>query len=183
MDTSQDIRLNILRRIERENRGTAEYIANEFLATTHHDLGTIKRAVIDLLDDGYIRESNLYWPSERKNSVVEAIDTNGPTETKKNPKRLLDQKDIKLIRLYITLKGKRFLIEEENLRRTTWSIKYDIPLKLAFMVLGFLLTIGGYYLRTLLPKHKSEHQAAEQLLTPSDTANGNQVDSANALTE
>ena len=182
MDASQDIRLNILKRIEQENRGTAEFIANEYLSTAHDDLGTIKRAVLDLLDDGYVRESNLSWPDQKSKSVVFNIDTTGG-KPNKNSNRLNNKNDIKSVRLYITLKGKRFLIEEENLRRTTWWIKHDWWLRIIYIALGAGIGIGGSYL-TYSPDTDKKEQRQEQA-TPSQQPSEPEMeaDSTNTLVE
>jgi|GEM_PF-5952240 len=97
-----DIRLRILERLDQENKSTEEFIANEFLETLHTDLGTIQRAVIELLDDKYIKES--------RPSAVRKIETSKG----KSSKRLLDGNDIPSIRLYITLKGKQYLAEQRD---------------------------------------------------------------------
>lgn len=179
-----DIRLNILQRVERENRGTAEFKANEYLATTHSDLGTIKRAVVDLLDDGYIKESNLLWPDEKSKSVVYNIDTKGPAGSpKKDPKRLLDQKDIKFIRLYISLHGKKFLIEEENLRRTTWWIKHDWWMRIIYMVIGVGVGIGGSHLTYSLCTEEEDRQQEQVTPIPTQAESAKEADSTNLATE
>jgi hypothetical protein len=128
---SKDIRLSILEKLDQENKSTAEFIANEFLETLHSDLGTIIRAVNDLVDDGYIKESP---PSDIRNAVK--------NWENKSSKRLLNPNDIPSIRLFITLRGKQFLVESGNLKRTTWNLKNEWWVRLAYLIAGALIVVA-----------------------------------------
>ena len=126
----KDIRIKILERLEREEQSTAEFMANEFLATLHPDLGTVKRSVLDLIEDGYIKQS---FPSD-----ISAINT----VERKGSDRFLDKNDIPPVRLFITLKGQQFLIESKNLKRTTWMIKHDWWVKIVYLIAGSLIAVA-----------------------------------------
>lgn len=108
---------------------TQEWKANKYLSTCHTDLGTIRRALLELKDEGLIRKSN--HNTKNKYQEIEDIETNEGLvgENAKNPKRLDDPDNelkcnpkykIGTIRIYITLKGldyirnyERFLDEDE----------------------------------------------------------------------
>lgn len=118
-EQDEDIRTMILSELSRQENSTAEFIANKFLYNIHKDLGTTIRALIELIEEGFVKESNIDWKdeSQKNNSIVLSIDTTGkPGSNAKNPKRLLDSSDIKSIRLFITLKGKMYLIQDKKLK-------------------------------------------------------------------
>lgn len=156
--------MKILLRLKEENLGTGEFIANQFLSTLHDDLGTLRRALVDLFNCGYATESNLYWPEQKADFVTSKIDTRGTLgpEAKKSS-RLNDPNDIPPIRLVITLTGLRFLVEAENLRRTTFLIKHDLWIKSGVLILGAVL---GFFLsiakEVLLEDRKETVQAPLQ---------------------
>lgn len=131
---NKDIRLRILEKLDKENRSTAEFIANDFLQTLHSDLGTIIRAVLDLVEDGYIKQSP---PSD-----IGAIDTS----QLKSSDRLLDRSDTPTIRLFITLRGKQFLLESENLKRTSWNLRNEWWVRLSYLTAGALIVVGVNWL-------------------------------------
>lgn len=145
-----DIRYIILKKLRKENAGTAEFSANQFLASLHRDLGTIRRALTDLIKDGYIWESNIDWDNDRDESEVSRISTInsvGPP-AQKDSKRLLTE--IKPIRIYITLKGMRFLIESYNLRRTTWNLRNEWWIRILFLVIGAVIAFASAMLMYIL---------------------------------
>jgi len=142
MRNNYDIRFKILDHLDKNGRSTEEIVCNEFLASLHYDLGTIKRTLIELIEKGYINESNVNWERDRETaSVIFAINTKGD-KTRKDTKRLLDINDIKAIRLYLTLDGKKFLIESSNLKRTTWMLKNEWWLRFAILIFGAILTLA-----------------------------------------
>ena len=107
-----DLRQKILRKLFESNLSTEEFIANEFLQGVHSDTGTIKRALVDLLELGYIKESNINWSNggERINkSIINKIDSN-----KENSSSKVALKSCGRIRLYITLDGKKYIENEIN---------------------------------------------------------------------
>lgn len=146
MINKTDIRFKILEKLSEEKNSTAEFKAKEFLATLHSDLGTIKRALIDLIEDGLIKESNVNWPEEKEEkSSINAIVTKGPPERKES-KRLLEDESLGPIRIYITLKGQQFLLQSENLRRQSWSIRNDWWVKILYMVVGAGISVAVFYI-------------------------------------
>lgn len=152
MKDSSDIRLKILDHLNKSGRSTEEINCNNFLVTLHNDLGTIKRTLIELIEKGYIKESNVDWDREREtSSVIFKIKTIGNL-TRKDSKRLLNPEDIKAIRLYLTLEGKKFLIESENLKHYSWTIRNDWWLKIVYLIIGSILTFTVYLIRDFQTK-------------------------------
>ena len=147
MTDKQDMRFKILEYLHKNGSSTEEVQLSDFLWTIHRDLGTIKRTLIELIAKGYINVSNVNWETEKESkSVIFKINADGSTgELNNRPERLQDRNDIKEIRLYLTLDGKRFLIEAENLRRTTWMIKHDFKIKLLLVFLAACFTLGIQY--------------------------------------
>jgi hypothetical protein len=153
MRDSKDLRFKVLEYLQENGSSTEEVQCNEFLSKLHIDLATIRRTIKELIEKGYINESNIDWEKDRDKSIIFNLKTNGATGQEDNRiERLLDSNDIGTIRLYLTLDGKRFLIESENLRRTTWMIRNDIPMKLSFAifgaVLGIVSTLVTQYIRS-----------------------------------
>tara|TARA_R110002111_G_scaffold89077_1_gene138712 strand:+ start:409 stop:855 length:447 start_codon:yes stop_codon:yes gene_type:complete len=145
MINKSDIRIKILEKLSEEKNSTGEFKAKDFLVTLHSDLGTIKRALIDLIEDGLIKESNVKWPEERdEKSSIHKIVTKGSPE-RKDSRRLINDKTIGTIRIYITLKGQQFLLQSENLRRQSWSIKNDWWIKLLYMIIGASISVLVFY--------------------------------------
>lgn len=149
MIDKSDIRLKILNKLSAQKKGTEEFLANELLAKIHNDLGSVRRALIDLIEAGYIKESNVDWRTEKENkSVIYSINTIGPPENK-STKRLINDDSIGAIRIYLTLAGQEFLVESENLRLTTWTIRNDWWLKIIYMLIGAGISIAIFYLTNL----------------------------------
>lgn len=141
MNENSDIRYKILEYLNQNGNSTEEVRCSIFLAHLHNDLGTIKRTLIELINKGYINESNVDWVNEKETkSEIFKINTRGNIE-RKDSKRLLDSKDIKEIRLYLTLDGKRFLIESENLKHTTWMIRNEKWFRILLIFIGALLSL------------------------------------------
>lgn len=113
-----DIRLKILKGINDFGHTTEQKSANEFLSQIKtykqtDDLGTIVEALKELRADGLIKET-------RGANNIDKIVSRGPIATSKNPKRFVeavgDAPKIDDLFLFCTLKGKRFLIENEKLQ-------------------------------------------------------------------
>ena len=128
-----DIRIELLENLCNLNKGTTEFIANDFLSKLHPDLGTIKRVLIELIDSDLIQESNICKDDFEK-SIIRNIDTTAHDDDpekfdKKNSKRLIQAigkcNKIASIRLIITLKGINFLIENEKLKNELVLTKWQ----------------------------------------------------------
>ena len=138
---TNDIRYKVLLRLQKQKNGTDEFKANEFLTTLHDDLGTVRRALIDLVESGYIRESNVDASGVNpQESVIYNIKSRGPKENKKAI-RLVEDKSIGVIRIHITLKGIQFMTETENEHIRMRSIKNEWWKNLIFLILGSVLTL------------------------------------------
>lgn len=138
---TNDIRYKVLLRLQKQKNGTDEFKANEFLATLHDDLGTVRRALIDLVESGYIRESNVDASGVNpQESVIYNIKSRGPKENKK-ARRLAEDKSIGVIRIHITLKGIQFMTETENEHFRMRSIKNEWWKNLIFLFVGAIITI------------------------------------------
>lgn len=147
MIDNSDIRFKILAHLNKFGQSTEEINCNAFLETLHSDLGTIRRTLIELIEKGYINESNVNWERERETlSAIYKINTRGD-HTRKDSKRLLKPNDIEAIRLYLTLDGKKFLIESENLKHYSWTIRNDWWMKIIYIIIGAVLTLGAYIIR------------------------------------
>jgi|GEM_PF-6383979 len=136
-----DIRFKILNHLARKGSSTEEVQCSDFLACLHPDLGTIRRTLKELIVKGYINESNIDWAKEREQSTIWKIETIGSPQ-KKESSRLLDRQDIKEIKLYLTLDGKKFLIEAANLKHTTRKIRNEWWMKFAILIIGGALTLS-----------------------------------------
>jgi hypothetical protein len=128
-----DIRIELLENLRNLNKGTTEFIANDFLSKLNSDLGTIKRLLIELIESDLIQESNVY-ENDLGKSVIRNIDTTAHDEDpekndKKNSKRLIQAigkcNKISSIRIMITLKGINFLIENEKLKNELVLTKWQ----------------------------------------------------------
>ncbi len=144
MKIKTDIRFKILAHLLEINNSTNEFMANEFLSTLHDDLGTIKRALIELIEEGYIKESNIDTSIPYYTSPVKSIVTIGNI-TRKNPKRLIEDSEISKIRIFITLKGKQFLQEIDNENKRMNHLKYDWLKNIVYLLIGAGLTFLANY--------------------------------------
>lgn len=146
-----DIRLKILTGINNFGHTTEQKSANEFLSEIKtyrqtDDLGTIVEALKELRTDGLIKET-------RSANVIDTINTRGPHDTCKNPRRFIeavgDAPKIDTLYLFCTLKGKQFLIENEKLQidltLSKWQKKWFWPV--AFIgVLGLAIAIISLFI-------------------------------------
>lgn len=111
-----DIRYQLLNVLKVRDLETKEFIANEFLSSLPHDLGTIKRALIELRNSNYIQESNVPPGASVIDDIV-AVDN-------ESPKKLRDA-NCRSIRLILTLDGRRFLLEDEKLQNELAVAKWN----------------------------------------------------------
>ncbi len=139
MKIKSDIRYKILDHLLEINNSTNEFIANQFLSTLHDDLGTIKRALMELIEDGYIKESNIDTSVSNYTSPIKSINTVGDI-ARKNPQRLIEDSEISKIRIYITFKGKQFLQEIENENKRMNHLKYEWLKNLVYLIVGASFT-------------------------------------------
>lgn len=119
-----DLRYKILN--EFREKSTGETISNDFLETLHYDLGTIKRAIIELIDSDLLSFSNLTKEESikwlNKNVITTSIynkEFDSLNQNIQSSKRLIKDlenslepnttKKIPPIRLYTTVKGLIFL--------------------------------------------------------------------------
>jgi hypothetical protein len=144
MKESKDLRFKVLEYLQENGSSTEEVQCNEFLSKLHGDLATIRRTIKELIEKGYINESNIDWDKDRDKSIIFNLNTTGATGQENNRvERLLNPKEIGTIRLYLTLDGKKFLVESENLRRTTWMIRNDNKIKVLFAIFGAALGVAS----------------------------------------
>ena len=151
--SKKDIRIRLLEKLKKNNKGTEEFVANDFLNELHNDLGTLKRSLIELVDFDLIRESNVE-KDDGKKSVIRNIDTDtadlskSDIDNKKSSLRLLNNvgafSKIKPIRLTITVKGLQFLVENEklgvDLTLSKWQKKWFWPVAISG-VIGLAIAI------------------------------------------
>lgn len=142
---NSDIRYKILYELNKIGHSTEEIPINTFLATLKtvkgtKDIGTIKRAILELIKEEYVEES----PSRKR--IIDEINTNGPAETFKNPKRFIqdvgDAPKIDNIYLIITLKGKKFLVEWDKLESDISNSKFLEQTRWITLIMA----IGGFVL-------------------------------------
>ncbi|MEQ9117471.1 hypothetical protein [Fulvivirga sp.] len=162
-------------RLLKEDKGTSEFIANDFLFHECSDLGTIRRSLIDLHEQGLIGISNtnqhevVRWLTINLDTATDkqkAASTFGKefgeewVEAKKSSKRLVQKlaphSKIEPLRLFITIKGVKFLGEFDNIKRTNYWIRnqwWIAPITaVAIAVISSLLT---WYLTTKDTKEAS----------------------------
>jgi len=151
-----DPRIKLLEKICDLNKGSSEFIANKFLSTLDSDLGSIRRLLIELIDNDYILESN-NSKGDHKNSIVRNIETITSDEqlrlSKKSSRRLVHQvgpfEKIPSIRLIITLKGINFLIENKKLKNelilSYWQKFWFWPIAVV-AVLGLIMSIISLFM-------------------------------------
>lgn len=123
-----DLRIKILRYFIDKKTSTEEHPSNEWLANQHNDLGTLRRALLELIDNEFLVISN-----KNKKDSLQKIQTEFNTgalqfsnplssldEMRKSSKRLTNNlrnfnriPDIKFI---TTVKGLKFIIEFDKLK-------------------------------------------------------------------
>ena len=145
----KDIRLQILEHFRKLKRSTEECIANEWLSRLHHDLGTIRRALIELVEQDYLAISGsekteaLVWLLK----VMDSVTSNSlPTErhAKKASIRLIKEVGgyprVPDIRLHTTLNGIAFIEKYARDRNEVW-------IRFILLLIGAVLGFLGNWLR------------------------------------
>jgi hypothetical protein len=134
----EDIRILILRELDKKNRSTAEYRLNEYLATLHDDLGTIRRSLIELQEEGLIANSynynikNLLITTEKDYKMYHNVHDMHESYLKKS-RRLIEDPEvtrygIQGLYFYICLKGKTFIFENSKSKRDSLLGKFRISI-------------------------------------------------------
>lgn len=177
-----DIRFKILEELKRIGHTTEEASMNDFLSTLKtykntDDLGTIREAILELVKDGYVKET-------RDKNVVENIKTSEVAggDDWKSPKRFIQTvgmaSKIPDVYLFMTLEGKKFLIEWENLQKSSWLTKYDLVIKASFIILGALVTLGIQQIDRAIEKSQLKEQG--KCSSVAKTENGKNQNEENA---
>lgn len=140
-EIKSDIRYQILNHLKEIGHTTEEVNINPFLASlkTHNgksDLGTILESLKELKKDGYIKETR------NRNIIDQDYQTkNKPFSDWKSPERFVKQvgeaPKINNVYIFLTLEGKKFLIEWQILENNNWLLKYQKY----FIFISFFLTI------------------------------------------
>jgi hypothetical protein len=163
----KDIRIKLLKKLNELNNGTSEFIANEYLSKLHTDLGTIRRLLIELIDFDMIRESNI--PKENyKESIIRNINTTkskgenfADLEFKKSSKRLKGKygefDKIPDVRITITIKGLKFLTENEKLFWDSKMAKWKHYTFWPLLIFSFLM--GAYQVKISTQNKESDQIA------------------------
>ena len=145
---SKDIRLRILEHFKKLNVSTEERIANEWLAALHYDLGTIRRALIELIDQDYLaiseqeKKESIEWLQEKMDSSTSKL-TQEQRHAKKSSIRLIKEVGgyprVPDIRLHTTITGIAFILKYRRDRN-------EVLARLLFVFLGFVLGLFGNWL-------------------------------------
>lgn len=142
-----DIRFKILEELKRIGHTTEQASLNEFLSEIKtykqtEDLGTILEAIKELMSDGYVKEARGY-------GHLEGISTKGDKDTWKSPKRFVkkvgDAPKIKPIYLFMTLEGKKFLIEWTKLENDSKLSKFQRLTYFPLIVITVVSTLISTY--------------------------------------
>lgn len=131
----EDLRIAILRYFKEQNHSTEEHPSNEWLQKQHADLGTIRRAIIELIDEGFLIISNT-GKSEARSTVLDEYDSatyntslTDEDKLKKSSKRLIMDLPpfgrIKEHKFITTVKGIRFLIDFDKLKADSSLAKWQ----------------------------------------------------------
>lgn len=116
-----DLRLRILMEFNDLENSTAETVANKWLSDQHSDLGTIRRAVIDLIEFDYLKVSEteklcaISWLNKEWDSTTYNSPQTKDDEDKKSSLRLIQKvgqyDKVSKVRLYTSVKGIVFIQE------------------------------------------------------------------------
>lgn len=140
IEDSKDMRIVILLHLEEKDYALEQKISNEFLSklTTRDgipDLGTIRRSLEDLLEEGFImetHESKVIGSHHLFTSKKQYTETPENYDSKEfsNPQRFISKvgNAPKIINIYlgITLKGKMFLTDRRNSEANQELISHSI---------------------------------------------------------
>lgn len=169
-----DIRFKILEELKRIGHTTEEASLNEFLSTLKtykgtSDLGTIKEAILELIREGYVKET-------RGKNVVEEIKTSdvlGGNEWK-SPKRFIGRNGIadKIpdVYLFLTLEGKKFLIEWTKLENDSKLSKFQRLTYFPLIVITVVSTFISSYKSCSTENRQSnttDRRTTEEIVQPS----------------
>lgn len=126
-EIESDLRYKILNHLKKIGHTTEEVNINPFLSSlkTHNgksDLGTILESLKELKRDGYIKETR------NRNIIDQDYQTkNKPYSDWKSPERFVkqvgDATQINNVYIFLTLEGKKFIIEWEMLENNNWLLK------------------------------------------------------------
>lgn len=135
----EDLRIRILRYYKERNTSTEEHSSNAWLEKQNKDLGTIRRALLELINDDYLIISNASKEISIQ-KVTEKFETKNLSKPlsdddilKKSSERLIkdvgDNKKIPEYKFITTVKGIKFLIEFDKLNNDSTMAKWQ---KIAF---------------------------------------------------
>jgi hypothetical protein len=176
MKKSKDLRLVILKKIQIESEaGTDEFLANIFLSTIHSDLGTIRRALIELVENDFLKISNTekapdfnFWKKWLDTKSVKNPPYPEYNVDIKNPKRFVEKvgkhQQIPSMRLVSTIEGIKFLIEYDTLKRNLWFAKYRIHVAIILLIIGGFI---GWLSKSLEAYSSNESKESQSQLQPS----------------
>jgi hypothetical protein len=151
-----DLRIRILRYHKVRNTSTEEHSSNDWLEKQNKDLGAIRRALLELINDDYLIISNASKESSLK-KVTEKFDTKNHSnplsdedKLKKLSKRLITDvgvnKKIPEYKFITTVKGIKFLIEFDKLNIDSTMAKWQKivfwPLLIISALLAFFQAIN-----------------------------------------
>lgn len=144
---SKDLRIKILEHFDGIYHSPSEIHANDWLASQHKDLGTIRRALLELIEQDFLsisgksKDESFTWVKEKLDTKTTGSQTESDKD-KKNSKRLIeavgDHEQIEKIRIQTNLPGVIFLNE---IRRNKRTIFYQILLVILGVVLKFLFDL------------------------------------------
>ena len=150
--SKKDLRLKILEHFNNLKRSTAETNTNEWLYQQHTDLGTIRRAVIELIETDMLaisekdKEEALTWIKEVMDSTTRGFEQER-RNAKKSSKRLIasvgEFPEIPNLKIYTTLKGILFIQDYKRTKNLNIN-------KLVFMILGVLLGMVVWYIKEII---------------------------------
>jgi len=147
-----DIRIRILKHYKKLNSSTSETKDNKWLHKLDSDLGTIRRALIELIESDYLAISEksaneaVEWLKENMNST-----TMGPRtpdhDDKKSSKRLIENignyNKVPEIRLYTKIKGIVFIQEYSRFKNKHLT-------QALFLIIAALIGFFSNYIFQLL---------------------------------
>jgi len=147
-----DVRIKILRYHKNRNTSTEEHSSNVFLAKLSSDLGTIRRALLELVSEDYLIISNA-----TKDKSIEAITRDFNTKNKSTPlsdedilrkssKRLVENvgsmEKIPEYKFFTTVKGLKFLIEFDKLCFEATMSRWQRLIFWPLLIVSFFISIS-----------------------------------------
>lgn len=126
----RDLRLTILKYFSKLNASTSETAANEWLSKQHDDLGTIRRALIELIETDLMAISEMdkfsavSWLKTNLDTKTVALTADKDKRDKKSSRRLIEKveafSEIPKIRLFVTLQGVMFVNEQARMKNAKY---------------------------------------------------------------